>query len=427
MNVLLRLLRISLLLRIVPALFATIAVTVNFGDLSVWLVTVVVLPALVILGLSFWLERRGQIKPRTVRWLLIWALFLQVLEFVVTSTTFLLAVSRNQLSAEVMGRIRSEQGGSDLGGTFLLTLVPVVLGAWLDGRRGVLRWVAAATLLSVIGLMVVATLDTQLGTHLYSWRSQVGNATAYMIVMAVVCYFVGSLADQQRTEHAQLELAHTRLAEQAHVREVLATNQERMRLSRDLHDTVAHTLAALSVQLNVVGAVLPGEQVAARAELGKARGLVKEGLENTRRAISDLRANQVIDFGLEGALQKLAEAFTQRTDVAVLTHYEGNTQALSPEVANTLYRIAQEALNNVERHAHASEVRLQLQTRLEHEHTRVTLSVSDNGQGFTQSPLDDEQFGLKGMRERADLIGAHLRLDSAPGAGTTVTLQMLDR
>ncbi len=245
-----------------------------------------------------------------------------------------------------------------------------------------------------------------------------------MIVMVVVCYFVGTLADQQRAEHAQLEQANTRLAEQAHVREVLATNQERMRLSRDLHDTVAHTLAALSMQLNVVGAVLPGEQAAARAELGKARGLVKEGLDSTRRAISDLRANQVIDFGLEGALQKLAEAFTQRTAVPVVTHYEGNTLRLNPEVANTFYRIAQESLNNVERHAQASTVRLQLQAHPNGEHTRVTLSVSDNGQGFTQTPLDDERFGLKGMRERADLIGAHLRLDSAPGKGTTVILQV---
>ena len=147
------------------------------------------------------------------------------------------------------------------------------------------------------------------------------------------------------------------------MRELLAGSQERMRLSRDLHDTVAHTLAALSVQLNAVGAVMAGDQPDAKRELNKARTLVKEGLNSTRHAISDLRANQVADFGLNGALQKLTEAFTERTAVPVNTQLQGEPDQLSPEVANTIYRIAQEALNNIERHAQASQVQLRLALR----------------------------------------------------------------
>ncbi len=424
MKVLLRLLRISLLLRLIPSLLSVIALTFSANAADTWLLSLNVLPALIVLALSYWLERRGQIQPRIVRRLLFAALFLQMVEFVLGSVLFLLAINGNKLNAEAMTRIRSSPDFSDLGVAFLLSLVPVVLGAWLDGRRGVLRWVGAAVILSAISLAIVVTIDRQLAVNLYSWQGLIRNTIAYLIVMTVVCFFVGSLADQQRAEHAQLEQANVRLNEQTHVREQLVANQERMRLSRDLHDTIAHTLAALSVQLNAVNAVLTGEQPAARHELSKARNLVKEGLDSTRQAIGDLRANPVADFGLVGALQKLNEAFTQRTAVPVYMQQTGETNTLGPEIANTLYRVAQEALNNVERHAHANEVHMQLTLRPKGDATHATLSIADNGLGFTQSTLEDERFGLKGMRERADLIGAHLRVDSALGKGTTVTVQV---
>ncbi len=423
MKVLLRLLRISLLLRIIPPTLGLISFAVNAQTVIGLMIAIAVLPALLVLLLSFWLERRGRINPATVRALLFLALLSHTVEFVTSSSTLLIAASRSVLPPEMMIRIRADNGFANLGPTFLLSLVPTVLGAWLDGRRRAFHWAGSAIFLGIMGLAILVGLDNILNLNVFTWRGQLPNAAAYMIVMVVVCFFVGSLADEQREQHMQLEQANVRLAEQAYVRELLAGSQERMRLSRDLHDTVAHTLAALSVQLNAVGAVMAGDQPDAKRELNKARTLVKEGLNSTRHAISDLRANQVADFGLNGALQKLTEAFTERTAVPVNTQLQGEPDQLSPEVANTIYRIAQEALNNIERHAQASQVQLRLALR-NGQGNHIALSVADNGVGFAQAVLEDERFGLKGMRERADLIGAHLRVDSALGKGTTVTLQI---
>jgi signal transduction histidine kinase len=239
---------------------------------------------------------------------------------------------------------------------------------------------------------------------------------------------VASLADQQRREHAQLEEASKALAQQAHVREQLAASRERMNLSRDLHDTVAHTLAALSVQVNAVGAVMDGEQTAARRELDVARDLVKTGLENTRRAISGLRSAEVENFGLGGALQRQAESLSQRTSIQAQFEMDCHEPALSDEAANALFRIAQEALNNVERHSQAQHAWVKLACG---EREQAVLTIRDDGVGFDVSDLDDDnddrdadRFGLRGMRERAELIGAHLRLDSGVGRGTTVTVNM---
>ncbi|NJM40433.1 MAG: sensor histidine kinase [Anaerolineae bacterium] len=322
-----------------------------------------------------------------------------------------------------------------LGAPLVFVLVPTVLGAWVDGRKGWFRWAGAAVLINLISVGIVLTIDalspltssatTTMTTISFRRQIEIGDFMAQSLVVIVVCYFVASLADQQRREHAQLEEAGKALAQQAHVREQLAASRERMNLSRDLHDTVAHTLAALSVQVNAIGAVIDGEQAAARRELNVARELVKDGLENTRRAISGLRAAEVENFGLGGALQRQAEALSQRTGIRARFEMACQEPALSDEAANAMFRIAQEALNNVERHSQAQHAWVQLNCG---EHDHATLTIRDDGVGFNIAELeddgDDDRFGLRGMRERAELIGAHLRLDSAAGQGTTVTVSM---
>jgi signal transduction histidine kinase len=249
------------------------------------------------------------------------------------------------------------------------------------------------------------------------------------LVTLVVCYFVGSLADQQRAEHAQLEQANRKLAEQAFVREQLATSRERMRLSRDLHDTVAHKLAALSVQVNAIDAVLrdpaSDDPEIVHQEVERARVLVREGLDDARRAIGGLRANAVEDLGLAAALAKLAESVSQRGGLEVTFERRGDDPALPAETADALYLIVQEALNNVERHAQTQHAVVTFDGGTP-QAAMVVIRVTDDGVGFDPAAKQDEaqRFGLIGMRERAELIGAQLRVDSQLDAGTTMTVSL---
>lgn len=416
----LRLIRINLFLHLVPAVLSYFALMFGADQGRVMWVSIALLPTLFVLGISFLLERRNRITPATIRALLILALITTVLEFALGSALLLVAAKNNFLPAEVLNRIQAERGFPNIGPSFLFSLVPCMLGVWLDGRRGVIRWALMCVALYIVGLLLVVGVDRLLATNLMAVRGQLAILVAFAIVTSVVCFFVGALADQQREEHAQLEAANKRLAEQAYIREQLAANQERMQISRDLHDTVAHTLAALAVQISAVNAVIAGDEADARRELEKASTLVREGLDNTRRAIGDLRTNQVEDFGLDGALQKLTDSYHQRMGIVVDYQSDGDLSVLNPQIANTLYRITQESLNNIERHAQANHI--QVQVTVNALEGQFTCRINDDGIGFDQRLLNDERFGIRGMRERAEIIGAHLRVDSALRKGTTIWL-----
>jgi signal transduction histidine kinase len=446
MNEVLRLIRFSLLLRLVPSIFGLMAGALRLDVRLFALGIVSTLPSVVALFFVVVLEQRSKAgntpNIRQVRQLLGWTIVAYAIETVIPIIIVRMLLADGTLPAALESALVRNGEISlrrVLGAPLVFVLVPTVLGAWVDGRKGWFRWAGAAVLINLVSVGIVLAFDT-LGPTLntatdsapiaISFRRQIeiGDFMAQSLVVIVVCYFVASLADQQRREHAQLEEASKALAQQAHVREQLAASRERMNLSRDLHDTVAHTLAALSVQVNAIGAVMAGEQAAARRELNVARELVKDGLENTRRAISGLRSAEVETFGLSGALQKQVEALAQRTSIQAQFEMDCREPTLSDEAANTLFRIAQEALNNVERHAQAQHAWVKLACG---EREQAVLTIRDDGVGFDVSDLDDDsddrdadRYGLRGMRERAELIGAHLRLDSVVGRGTTVTVSM---
>ena len=124
--------------------------------------------------------------------------------------------------------------------------------------------------------------------------------------------------------------------------------------------------------------------------------------------------------GLSSAINRQLEIIGQRNNYQVRLAQQGTEPQLDPNVAQTLFRIVQEALNNVERHARASNVIVTLANKVD----GVSVAVNDDGVGFDVSTLDDERFGMRGMRERAEMIGAHLRVDSSTGKGTTVTVTL---
>ena len=216
--------------------------------------------------------------------------------------------------------------------------------------------------------------------------------------------------------HRQLaarERAHERFTEQA----IAAQEAERRRLAADIHDGITQRLCSLRFHLDAAADALTDEPVFAAEQLVWARKLAHLTLDEARAAINGLRPPVLDDLGLADSLASLARS-TAGIDVVV----DVAECALPEHVEIALYRIAQEALQNVVKHAEASSVRL----RLHRDGHRVSLAVTDNGQGFvvaSQPGADDLAhggYGLRSMAERAELIGGRLDVLSRPGRGTTV-------
>ncbi|MBP7947745.1 MAG: sensor histidine kinase [Verrucomicrobia bacterium] len=201
--------------------------------------------------------------------------------------------------------------------------------------------------------------------------------------------------------------------------EQLAASRERNRLARELHDTLAHTLSALAVQLEGASTLLDTEPETARTMIQQSTGIARNGLTEVRRAIQALRATPLEHLGLALALRGAAEAIAEQTGAELSLDLDTGL-VLNPEVEQTIFRIAEEALNNIARHASASriEVRLSRDTA-----GAVTLSLGDNGRGFDPSTARAGHFGLRGIQERVDGLGGTLVLTSQPGSGTNILVK----
>jgi two-component system NarL family sensor kinase len=220
-------------------------------------------------------------------------------------------------------------------------------------------------------------------------------------LLATIAYQVGIAV-----ERARLAEESTRLARA----------EERARLAREIHDTLAQGLTAIG--LDVEGALrhLEDSPGTARARLERALATARESLEEARRSVLDLRAAPLAGRPLAEALAALGRAFTSETGVPVHVRAEGDG-ALPLRVEGDLYRIAQEALANVRQHAHATRVEIALRATPR----EVVLAIHDNGAGFAPGRSAEGHHGVLGMRERAKLLGGHLRVASRPGRGTTIT------
>jgi signal transduction histidine kinase len=210
-----------------------------------------------------------------------------------------------------------------------------------------------------------------------------------------------------------------------------AVTRERLRLARDLHDTLAHSLMALLTQIRLVRKLRkrwPESEL--EAELARAESVAASGLTEARAAITQMRHSGVRETGLGPALQELLARFRERTGVAATLQAEPSAAALASERAETVFRIAEEALHNVERHAQAQGLTLQLGSASVSEQgpadagavQRMRLEISDDGVGFDPSVPRPGHYGLRGIEEQAALIGARLELHSQPGQGTRIVV-----
>lgn len=306
-----------------------------------------------------------------------------------------------------------------IGELLLFALLPAVIGAWLGGRRSAIGWAFFTSLCIAVSVLLV----WQITPADLRGDERVIDAVVLLLgqglVIGMVCYFVGVLADQQRAEQAQVEQANAQLAEanrqlaaQASIREQLAASRERMQLARELHDTLAHTLAGLAVHLDAVTAIVDPQATEVKAELSRASELAHNGLDAARNAIVGLRSDVVSELGLKQAIQRQLDLVERRANVQGELAIEGGEPNLAPADAQSLFGIAQEALNNVERHANAQHVQVVLATR--------RLRISDDGIGFDDARPQNGRYGLRGMRERATSMRARLHIVSRAGHGTII-------
>ena len=194
--------------------------------------------------------------------------------------------------------------------------------------------------------------------------------------------------------------------------------EERNRLAREIHDTLAQGLAAISLQLETADALLENQAAPERIRpcIERALSLARQNLDEARRSVLDLRAASLEGRSLPEALERLAAQINEQGRVRIETRLEGAAQPLPGRVEAGLYRVAQEALENIARHAQAQRAVLRLRVDAD----QATLEIIDDGQGFEPGSNPPERFGLVGMNERIHLLGGWMEVKSSPGAGTAI-------
>ena len=248
-----------------------------------------------------------------------------------------------------------------------------------------------------------------------------------LFTMLLPGLLIAHLMTQQRQQRAALvaaaeEQARTneQLVHYAASLEELTISRERNRLARELHDTLAHSLSAVTVQLGAVETLWENDPDKAKALLAQADGSARDGLDEARRALQALRASPLEDLGLVLALETLAKEATARTGATLhLELPEMSLTFLEPHIEQSIYRVAQEALENCVRHASSKNLWVSLIDSAE----QLKLQIKDDGQGFDQTaPTSSGHYGVAGMKERASVIGGTLQVESSSGVGTTVQL-----
>ena len=200
-----------------------------------------------------------------------------------------------------------------------------------------------------------------------------------------------------------------------------AYESERARLARELHDGPVQSLANAIFRLQYCEALLERDPQTVRAALADVQGALRESLRALRQDVRDLRVSAVAELGLAPALRDYCAEFERHFGVRLRTEIDALEGRFSPEVEIALFRIVQEALQNVQKHARATRARVAAARR----GAELVLRVEDNGRGFDpDSTTTRETFGLIGMRERSDLVGARLRIARRRGAGTVVEVRL---
>jgi len=301
---------------------------------------------------------------------------------------------------------------------------------------------AISILLSIFAAMIGVAFARRVTRRLSDLTAQVrkvANQEAEGIVepaghdeVAVLGRAFGRLLSALRQEHDELDQLTRELEQrvQARTKEVerlaadsryAAVVRERLRLARDMHDTLAHSMMEMLVEVRTLRMLHAHDPQRLAAELERAEQVAREGLKEAREAVSHMRLNAVRDLGLGAALSSAAARFAERTGLDVRYRADPQAASFADERAETVFRIAEEALRNIDRHARAAHVDVALLSLGDGE---IELAMADDGVGFDPASSFPGHFGVTGIREQAQLIGAELEIDSRPGGGTRLRLRL---
>jgi signal transduction histidine kinase len=240
------------------------------------------------------------------------------------------------------------------------------------------------------------------------WETSLMWIMPFIAAIVFVAAFTQITVSEQKAR-AELAQAHRKLREYAVQVEELAVAEERNRLAREIHDGLGHYLTSVNIQIKAALAMSEQDPSLTQEALRKAQTLTQEALADVRRSISSLREDPASGRPLVETLGRMVEdARASGVEASFLTN--GSPRPLSSQVEFTLFRIAQEGLTNVRKHAQASRV----DACLEYLESSVRFSIQDDGVGASQTGAG---FGLMGLRERLELLGGTLTISSAPGQG----------
>lgn len=344
------------------------------------------------------------------------AILLYIVGAILQRYIFLSYLINNNELMQVAGRGRPNFTVQDSAWSMLLSLmVPLVMVAWQYDFKRVMGYILLAFLVEVPLLLFF--YDPQMGSIV---ESLLFAGIVRTIIFMAVGYILTQMIGAQRQQRRELALANNKLREHAATLEQLTISRERNQMARELHDTLAHSLSAVSVQLEAVDSVFESSPGEARHLLRKALAQTRSGLAETRRALQSLRASPLDDLGLKLALETVAHSVAKRSGVKLQLQLE-DIGELAAEREQNIYRVAQEAMTNALLHAQAKT----LWVELHQTDNQVVLTVRDDGRGFDLTNLTHvDRYGLRGMKERAELIGGQLQIEGGVGKGTTVKLSV---
>ncbi len=271
------------------------------------------------------------------------------------------------------------------------------------------------------GLLVAATIFEQLaGAPLALTDPLIWLFLLMVMVSIVLGFWISAIIEQSAQRRALLEQLQAAQAELAEARRHEGILEERQRLAREIHDTLAQGFTSIVMHLEAAEEALDGDPAALHRHLDRARSTARASLEQARRVIHDLRPELLERQSLPHALERTAARWQADHNIAAAATTTGTPIALAPEIEVTLLRATQEALANIAKHAQATAV----QVTLSYMADLVMLDIQDDGVGLhgaQPSPLPGG-FGLYAMRERVAACGGTLTLESEPGEGTTVVI-----
>ena len=260
----------------------------------------------------------------------------------------------------------------------------------------------------------------RIGSGDFSQRVQVENQDE----LGELASSINSTAQKlDKLQEATVAAERDRALRERMARVTAAQEEERRRISRELHDDLGPSLAAIGNRLRVCRSIVRTDPGTTEAELEEITRGLKGHVQEIRHLIYDLRPLALDQLGLEGAIKQQVERFSHYTGTQASVNMSLSF-ALDPLAEVSIYRIIQECLSNVEKHANASQVDVSVQTM----NTKLVLRVCDNGRGFDPNEMTfestDHGVGLPSMRERAELSRGNISVQSKPGDGCLVTLNI---